>query len=117
MQASSNRPTSFMSSTDYVLRVLFDRLARAFQVYLDSHSGSGSGSLVVPEYTTVALMLAADVDEIPTFAKCANYSGTDENQSLWMKSGFAVADNGTDVRESTHTPGIFFERVWVRENL
>lgn len=106
-----------MSSTDYVLRVLFDRLARAFQVYITDHSGSGSGSLVVPEYTTVALMLAAPVGDIPTFAKCANYTGTDGNQSLWMKSGFAVADNGVDIRESTDTPGIFFERIWVRENL
>lgn len=105
-----------MSSTDYVLRVLFDRLARAFQVYLDSQT-SGSGSLTVPEYDTVALMLAADVDEIPTFAKCANYLSGDDNQSLWMKSGFATADNGTDIRESTHTPGIFFERIWVREPL
>lgn len=105
-----------MSSTDYVLRVLFDRLARAFQVYLDSQI-SGSSSLTVPEYDTVALMLAADVAEIPTFAKCANYLAADGNQSLWMKSGFAVADNGTDIRESTHIPGIFFERVWVREPL
>ena len=62
-------------------------------------------------------MLAADVSEIPTFAKCANYLAADGNQSLWMKSGFAIADNGTDIRESTHTPGIFFERVWVREPL
>lgn len=106
-----------MSSTDYVLRVLFDRLARAFQVYLDSHSGSSNGSLNVPEYATVAAFLAADPAGIPTFAKCANYAGTDGNQSLWMKSGFAVADNGTDIRASTHTPSIFYERIWVRENL
>lgn len=69
----------------------------------------------MPNYDTVADMLAAKPTEITAFATCTNYTAADENESLWFKSPNATAANGTDIRESTHTAGVFYERLWVRE--
>lgn len=104
-----------MSSTDYVLRVLFDRLART--VLALSEEVSSLGGFSVPNYSTVADLLAANPIEIRSFATCSNYTGTDGNKSLWLRSADATMDNGMDVRESTAVPGIFYERVWVKENI
>ena len=101
--------------TDYVLRVLFGRLVRAFNALALRVSELSGGSFTVPNYSTVALMLAAPPTEISSFATCANYTGADANTSMWIKSANAVAANGTDIRESTHTAGVFYERIWVRE--
>lgn len=103
-----------MSSTDYVLRVLFGRLARSFNV-LASQVAAGTGSFSLPAYDTVADMLAAPPTDITAFAQCTNYLTGDENHSLWMRSADATADNGSDIRESTHTAGVFYERIWARE--
>lgn len=104
-----------MSSTDYVLRVLFDRLARSFNVLATQVSAMSGGSFTMPTYDTVADMLAAVPTEITSLANCGNYTAGDENQSIWLKSAFATAANGSDIRESTHTAGVFYERIWVRE--
>ena len=104
-----------MSSTDYVLRVLFDRLTRTVLALMEEVS-SLSGGGVVPNFDTVANLLAADPITVKSFATCSNYTGTDGTQSLWLRSSDATMDNGSDVRESTAVPGIFYERVWVKEN-
>ena len=104
-----------MSSTDYVLRVLFGRLARSFNVLAMQVSANGTGSFSLPAYDTVADMLAAPPTDITAFAQCTNYLTGDENHSLWMRSADATADNGSDIRESTHTAGVFYERIWARE--
>lgn len=104
-----------MSSTDYVLRVLFDRLARSFNALALRVSELSGGSFTMPNYDTVADMLAAVPTEITSFATCTNYAAADENESMWFKSPNATAANGTDIRESTHTAGVFYERLWVRE--
>jgi len=104
-----------MSSTDYVLRVLFDRLARSVNVLAMQVSSVSGGSFTFPSYSTVADMLAAVPTEITAFAICANYVAADENESMWFKSPNATAANGSDIRESTHTAGVFYERLWVRE--
>lgn len=104
-----------MSSTDYVLRVLFDRLARSFNALATRVSTLSGGSFTMPNYDTVADMLAAPPTEITAFATCTNYVAADENESMWFKSASATAANGTDIRESTHTAGVFYERLWVRE--
>ena len=101
-------------ATDYVLRVLFERLSRAFLALL-SEVSSGSGMGVVPNYDTVADLLAADPINVKSFATCSNFELTDGVKSLWLRSADAVSDNGSDVRESTAVPGIFYERVWVKE--
>lgn len=106
-----------MSSTDYVLRVLFDRLARAFSVLASNVSSGSGGSFTFPNYATVAALLAASPASITAFATCANYTVGDENESLWMRAANATADNGSDIRESTHTAGVFYERIWVRESV
>lgn len=103
-----------MSSTDYVLRVLFDRLARSFLILAGEVSG-GTGGGVVKTYDTVADMLAADPTEIKSFAKCMNYYTGDGVASLWLRSEWVVSDNGTDKRESTAVPGVFYERIWLDE--
>lgn len=104
-----------MSSTDYVLRVLYDRLARSFNALALRVSELSGGSFTMPNYDTVADMLAAVPTEITSFATCTNYTAADENESMWFKSAVATAANGTDIRESTHTAGVFYERLWVRE--
>lgn len=106
-----------MSSTDYVLRVLFDRLARSFNALASRVSQLSGGSFTIPNYDTVADMLAAVPTEISSFATCSNYTAGDENESMWFKSPTATAGNGTDIQESTHTAGVFYERLWVRENV
>ena len=106
-----------MSSTDYVLRVLFGRLARSFNALATRVSELSGGEFLLPNYDTVADMLAAAPTEISAFATCTNYTAGDENESMWFKSPSAVADNGSDIRESTHTAGVFYERIWVRENV
>lgn len=68
----------------------------------------------MPTYDTVADMLAAVPTEITSFANCANYTAGDGNESIWFKSSFATAAS-SDIRESTHTAGVFYERIWVRE--
>lgn len=103
-----------MSSTDYVLRVLFGRLARSFNV-LAMQVSAGTSAFSLPAYDTVADMLAAPPTDITAFAQCTNYLTGDENHSLWMRSADATADNGSDIRESTHTAGVFYERIWARE--
>lgn len=103
-------------ASDYVLRVLYGRLSRALntlvaQVTQISVNGSGA----IPEYDTVADMLAADVTEIPGFARCTNYTAGDGNKSLWMRASDEASDNGSDVRQSTFHPAFFYERIWVKE--
>ncbi len=106
-----------MASADYVLRVLYGRLARSFNVLAMQVSGMSGGNFTLPTYDTVADMLAAVPTEITSFANCGNYTAGDENESVWLKSSFATAANGGDIRESTHTAGVFYERIWVRENV
>jgi len=101
-------------ATDYVLRVLFDRLSRTV-LALMSEVSSITGVGVVPTFDTVADLLAEDPIMVKSFATCSNYEGTDGTQSLWLRSSSATSDNGSDVRESTAVPGIFYERVWVKE--
>ena len=105
-------------ATDYVLRVLYERLSRAFYAYVaDQSSGSATSAGYVPEYATVAAMLAADISEIRSFARCTNYTAGDGIKSLWMRASDESVDNGSDVRESTFHPGFCFERIWVKETL
>jgi len=103
-------------ATDYVLRVLYDRLARAVGLLASQISGGG-GSATVPEYTTVANMLAANPADIESFARCTNASPGDGIKSLWMRASEETADNGSDVRESTAMAGVFYERIWAKESL
>ena len=100
-------------ATDYVLRTLFDRLARSFdQLLVQVNTVAASG---VPEYETVADMLAASPEDIQSFARCKNYLAGDAIKSLWMRASEVVSDNGTDNRQSTAHPAFFYERIWVRE--
>ena len=101
-------------ATDYVLRVLYERLARSLNnLITDISRISGSGA--VPEFDTVADMLAAPVSSIAGFARCTNYTAGDGIKSLWMRASDEVADNSSDVRQSADNPAIFYERIWVKE--
>lgn len=102
-------------ATDYVLRVLYDRLSAAFNALLAQVSALDQGSGTVPEYDTVDDMLAADVSLIKSFARCTNYAAGDGIKSLWMRASDESADNGSDVRQSTFHPAFFYERIWVKE--
>lgn len=106
-----------MSSTDYVLRVLFARLARAFIVLSARVTAISGGAGTLMNFDTVADMLAENPINIQAFAVCANYYAADENRSLWMRAHYASAANGSDILESTSVPGVFYERIWVAEPL
>ena len=106
-----------MALTDYVLRTRYGRLARSFNALATRVSELSGGEFILPVYSTVADMLAAPPTEISAFANCTNYTAGDANESMWFKSASAVAGNGSDIRESTHTAGVFYERIWVRENV
>lgn len=102
-------------ASDVPLRILFSRLSRAFNTFVATTT-SAAGASAVPYYDTVADMLAADVIEIQSFARCHNYTGTDGIESLWMRAANAVLDNASDIRQSTFHPAIFYERIWSKEN-
>lgn len=105
-------------ASDYVLRVLYGRLSRALNTLVTQATQiSVTGGGAVPEYATVADMLAADVTEIPGFARCTNYTAGDGIKSLWMRASDESVDNGGDVRQSTYHPAFFYERVWVKESI
>lgn len=99
-------------ATDYVLRVLYGRLSDSINALATLLAAAGGAE--IPEYTTVADMLAADVTEIKSFARCANAVGADGIKSLWMRSS-DTNDNDTDNRQSTFHPAFFYQRVWVKE--
>lgn len=103
-------------ATDYVLRVLYERLARALNAVVTQIT-STAGAGTVPEYDTVADMLAADITEIQGFARCTNDTAGDGIKSLWMRASDEFVDNGSDVRQSTFHPAFFYERIWVKETL
>ena len=105
-------------ATDYVLRVLYQRLSRALNTLVTQVTQiSVTGGSAVPEFDTVADMLAADVTTIPGFARCTNYEAADGIKSLWMRASDEFVDNGSDVRQSTFHPAFFYERVWVKESI
>lgn len=105
-------------ASDYVLRVLYGRLSRAVNALVTQVTQiDTSGGGAVPEYDTVADMLAADVTEIRSFARCTNATAGDGIKSLWMRASDENTDNGADVRQSTFHPAFFYERIWVKESV
>lgn len=103
-------------ATDYVLRVLYERLARSLESILIQLS-SASSIAIVSDFDTVDVMLATDPARIAAFARCTNYEGTDGIRSLWMRADTAGPENGSDIRQSTYNASVFYERIWVKESL
>ena len=103
-------------ATDYVLRVLYERLARSLDSILAQLSTATSVA-VVSDFSTVDEMLATTPDRILSFARCTNYDTADGIRSLWMRADTVGPENGSDIRQSTYNASVFYERIWVKESL